>query len=61
LYANAAKLWPSEGLNLICDTIKHLIDCLNGKIDEVNGLVENGVVKKEDFEYEKYFGPEIIP
>ena len=28
---------------------------------EINSLIEKGVVKKSDFEYEKYFGPEIIP
>lgn len=54
LYWNEAKLWPKEGNELICKTIKNLIDSLREKTEELN-------LKKEDFEYEKYFGPEIIP
>lgn len=61
LYSNYAELWPKEGQDLICDTIKHLIDSVRGKVVEIVGLVGEGVIKKEDFLYEKYFGPEIIP
>jgi uncharacterized protein len=54
LYWKEADLWPVEGNELICKTIKHLIDSIKSK---TKGLE----LKKEDFEYEKYFGPEIIP
>jgi putative peptide-modifying radical SAM enzyme len=100
LYWREAKLWPKEGDDLICDTIKHLIDGLRGKIPRIKellgegaegkravkltpsartsvdgGVVEEGtkdsldketrrtknLLRKEDFDFEKYFGPEIIP
>lgn len=54
LYWRDAKLWPKEGDELICDTIKHLIN-------EIKEKTKNLDLKKEDFEYERYFGPEIIP
>ncbi|MBT4376814.1 TIGR04084 family radical SAM/SPASM domain-containing protein [archaeon] len=54
LYSNYAQLWPKEGHDLICKTIKHLID---GIRERSEGLE----LDAKDFEYEKYFGPEIIP
>jgi uncharacterized protein len=54
LYWREAKLWPREGDELICKTIKHLIDSIKSKTKGLD-------LKKEDVEYEKYFGPEIIP
>jgi len=61
LYSNCAKLWPREGEELICKTIIHLIESLKEKIQEIKELLEKRIIKKEDFKYEKYFGPEIIP
>lgn len=61
LYWHGAKLWPGVGDKLICDTIKHLINSIQEKKDEILDLIGKGIVKKEDFIYEKYFGPEIIP
>ncbi|KYC52179.1 MAG: molybdenum cofactor biosynthesis protein A [Candidatus Methanofastidiosum methylothiophilum] len=61
LYWNYLKLWPEEGNELICDTIKHLVTQLNIKIPEIKELIKKGVISNKDFEYEKYFGPEIIP
>lgn len=61
LYSNKAKLWPPEGEKLICKTIIHLINSLKEKIPEINSLIQKGIIKESDFEYEKYFGPEIIP
>jgi len=61
LYWREAKLWPKVGDDLICETIKHLIDEIKKIIPEVNNSIEKGIVKKEDFDFEKYFGPEIIP
>jgi hypothetical protein len=28
---------------------------------EIKSLIEKGIIKEEQFEYEKYFGSEIIP
>ena len=61
LYWNYLKLWPDEGNELICKTIKHLVTELNSKIPEIKELIKKGVISNKDFEYEKYFGPEIIP
>ena len=61
LYWNKAELWPKEGNDLICKTIKHLIDELNSRLPEIRKLIKNGIISQNDFNYEKYFGPEIIP
>lgn len=61
LYSRNAKLWPNEGDDLICETIKHLINSIKENVPEIKELIKKDIVKKEDFLYEKYFGPEIIP
>jgi len=61
LYSNYAKLWPEKGQDLICLSIKHLIEELKSKLDEIRNLIKEGIIDKNKFEYEKYFGPEIIP
>lgn len=61
LYSNSAQLWPKEGHDLVCETIKHLIDKISSLKLKIQSLIDEGIVSREDFEYEKYFGPEIIP
>jgi len=61
LYWKRAKLWPKVGDDLICKTIKHLIDKLKEIEPEIKKLIDEGKIKEKDFDYEKYFGPEIIP
>lgn len=61
LYSNYTKLWPKEGEKLICSTIIHLIEEIRKKIPEIKELIEKEIINEEDFGYEKYFGPEIIP
>lgn len=61
LYSNYTKLWPEKGQELICKTIIHLIEEMKNVFPEIKTLIERGVIKESDFEYEKYFGPEIIP
>jgi radical SAM protein with 4Fe4S-binding SPASM domain len=61
LYSNYAKLWPREGERLICKTIIHLIEGIKGKIPEIKELIKDKSVSEKDFEFERYFGPEIIP
>ena len=61
MYWNKAELWPKEGDDLICNTIKHLINELKAKLPEIQTLIKNKTISKKNFEYEKYFGPEIIP
>jgi uncharacterized protein len=61
LYQNATRLWPPEGEELICDTIKHLISVLKSRMPEIWNCIQEAKVSEDDFVYEKYFGPEIIP
>jgi putative peptide-modifying radical SAM enzyme len=61
LYSNYAKLWPEEGEKLICKTIMHLIDEMHEKMSEIKGLIDKKILSEDDFEFERYFGPEIIP
>jgi len=61
LYWNYLNLWPKEGDDAICVTIKHLISELEQRILDIKEIIGNGIISLEDLEYEKYFGPEIIP
>ena len=61
LYWNKAKVWPEEGDNLICETVEHLIFTLRDTLPDIEKLIKEGTITLENFEYEKYFGPEIIP
>jgi putative peptide-modifying radical SAM enzyme len=61
LYSNYTKLWPEEGQEQICGSIKYLIDEMKKRMPEIKRLIEDKKVKEDWFEYEKYFGPEIIP
>lgn len=61
LYWNYLSLWPEDGNKLICKTIEHLVIQLQNRLSEISGLIEKRIISYKDFEYEKYFGPEIIP
>lgn len=61
LYWKKAKLWPEEGDKMICNSVKFLIDELEKQVPKIEKLIKNKKISLEDFQYEKYFGPEIIP
>jgi len=61
LYSNLAGLWPKVGMDMICETIKFLVDKIKSSLEEIDVLIDRGVISKKDFEFEKYFGSEIIP
>lgn len=61
LYSNRAKLWPPEGEELICETIRHLIEEIKRILPPIKTEIKNKTIKESSFLYEKYFGPEIIP
>jgi len=61
LYSNYAKLWPEEGQEQICSSIKYLINEMKKRLPEIKSLIDDGIVDEDWFSYEKYFGPEIIP
>lgn len=61
MYWRRAKLWPKEGDDMICDSIKTYIKEIQKRMVVIYKMILKGRVKKEDFLYEDYFGPEIIP
>lgn len=61
LYWNKTKLWPEEGNDLVCNSIKYLIKMIEGEIPRIKDLIKEGKLSKDSFEHGKYFGPEIIP
>jgi len=61
LYSNLAKPWPKEGQDLICRTAIHLIDVMKKHLPKVKEMIDKKIISEEQFFYEKYFGPEIIP
>ncbi len=61
LYWRKAKLWPFEGDEMICDSIKFYIKELQKILSKIKKIINQKVISEKDFEYEKYFGPEIIP
>lgn len=61
LYANATNLWGTEGFKQVCETVHNLIAGLREAKPEIQSLIENGTVHREDFTYQKYNGCEVIP
>lgn len=61
LYWKEAKLWPKEGDELICKTIKFLIKKIESVYPIIQNMIKDKIINEDFFEYEKYFGPEIIP
>jgi len=61
LYWNISKLWPEDGNDLICGTVKHLVKELKRIQPEVQELIDDNIIALGYFDKEKYFGPEIIP
>lgn len=61
LYSNYAKLWPIEGEEQICNTIKHLIKEIKRATPKIRKLIESKIINENNLKFEKYFGPEIIP
>ncbi len=61
LYANITKRWNTEAYNLVCNTVRNLIDTINKETPRIRRLIENGKISLQDFEFMKYNGCEIIP
>jgi uncharacterized protein len=61
MYWRQAKLWPKEGNDLICDSIKKYIREIQKNMVVIYKLILKKKIRVEDFLYEDYFGPEIIP
>jgi putative peptide-modifying radical SAM enzyme len=61
LYANITKRWNPEAYNLVCNTVRNLIESISKQIPRIRGLIEKDRIRLKDFEYVKYNGCEIIP
>ena len=61
MYWRKAKLWPEEGDKMICDSIKYYIREIQLNMPKIIDSIINNIVSNTDFNFEKYFGPEIIP
>jgi len=61
LYANVTKRWNQEAYNLVCMTVKNLINVVWMKISRIKELIQKGKISLEDFDFMKYNGCEIIP
>lgn len=61
-YANKTKWWGDEGFDVVCKTVKYLINEINRIIPEIEELI-----KQEKFEVEQFHYPpfnnsvEVIP
>lgn len=61
LYANVTKRWSPEAYDLICQTVRNLIQAVAEQAPRVKQLIKEDRVALEDFGYMKYNGCEIIP
>ena len=61
LYANATKLWGAAGYKEVCATVSNLINALKEATEEVKSFLEAGKIHRQNFDYPKYNGAEIIP
>lgn len=61
LYANVTNLWGESGFREVCGTVLNLIEALRDVVPEVESLIEAGRVQRDDFEYPRFNGAEVIP
>jgi len=61
LYAAVTKRWSPEAYDLVCKTVKNLVETVSEHIPRIWDLIDKGTVKLGDFEYMRYNGCEIIP
>lgn len=61
LYANLTKRWSTESYNLVCGTVRNLVDTVTRELPRINKLIRSGHLSLNDFSFMKYNGCEIIP
>lgn len=61
LYSNLTNPWKEKEFELLCQITRKTIEKLETKIPEIKKLIKEGKIKRKDFDFEKYIGPEIIP
>lgn len=61
LYANITKRWKTEAYKLVCETVENMINALEAETPRIKELIKTRKIKKENFDFMKYNGAEIIP
>lgn len=61
LYANITMRWDKKEYDLVCNTVRNLINAIVEELPRIRRLIEDGKIGVEDFEFMKYNGCEIIP
>ncbi len=62
LFANRERLWGMDGFYKICNTVRHLVKEMERAKKVIEGLIDEGMYKKEDFYYPPFNNTtEIIP
>jgi uncharacterized protein len=62
LYANKTMWWGEEGFLSVCQTVKHLIQCMRVIQPDVESAIAQGIIELEDLNYPKYNNSvEVIP
>jgi len=61
LYANVTKRWSPDAYSLVCETVQNLMDAISSQMPKIKELIRCGIIQKNDFNFTKYNGCEIIP
>jgi putative peptide-modifying radical SAM enzyme len=61
LYANITKRWSNTEYDLVCQTVKNLVESLKSSLPRVQKLINNQRIELSDFDHLKYNSCEIIP
>jgi uncharacterized protein len=61
LYANITRRWDADAYSIVCNTVRNLISALKQEMPRVERLIAEGRINRDDFDYLKYNGCEIIP
>jgi len=61
LYTNIAKRWGPDRYELVCRSVRNLVNAIVNEMPRIRRLIGEGLVRAEDFSYLRYNGCEIIP
>jgi putative peptide-modifying radical SAM enzyme len=61
LYANITRRWSKEAYAEVCRTVRGLVAAVEMQVPRIRKLLDDGRVSRQDFEFMKYNGCEIIP
>jgi uncharacterized protein len=61
LYANITKRWSNTAYDLVCKTVKNLVESLKLSLPRVKNLIDKQRIGLSDFDHMKYNSCEIIP